>query len=179
MDLAGDLVLAKRCARGDESAMRILFDAHEPRLRALALRNLGNVQDAEEVAASTFIRFWKGASRYRGECPLRTFLTRICLNLIRDQARRVRPPALLELSECEAAVRWEESDEDSRGGLIRAGMLALPPDEREILTLYYIEDMSYDELCLIYEIGYDVLKTRLVRARKRLRVSIGAIDESF
>lgn len=179
MNLAEDVVLAKRCARGEESAMRILFDAHEPRLRALAARMLGNEQDGEEVAASTFIRFWRTAGKYRGDCPLRTYLTRICLNLIRDRARKFRPPAHILLSECEAAVLWEQGDEDSRADLIRSGLLALTVDEREILTLYYLDDMSYEELCRVYEVSYDVVKTRLVRARKRLRVSIGAIDESF
>jgi RNA polymerase sigma-70 factor (ECF subfamily) len=178
MNLAEDLVLAKRCARGEESAMRILFLAHEPRLRALATRTLGNEQDGEEVAASTFLRFWKTAGKYRGDCSLRSYLTRICLNLIRDRARKVKAPPQVQLSDCEAAIRWEEGDDDSRAELIRAGLLTLPIDEREILMLYYLEDKSYEELCNVYEINYDVLRTRLVRARKSLRHSIGALHET-
>lgn len=158
--------------------MRILFAAHEPRLRNLASRNLGSEQDGEEVAVATFLRFWKAAGKYRGDCPLRTYLTRICLNLIRDRARKSKPPPQVPLKDCESVLRWEIADEDGRGEIVRTGLLALSIEDREVLTLYYIEDMSYDELCLVYDIGYDVLRTRLVRARQRLRATIGAIDES-
>jgi DNA-directed RNA polymerase specialized sigma24 family protein len=56
---------------------------------------------------------------------------------------------------------------------IRSGFLMLLPEERELLTLYYLEDLEYEEICGVLGIGYDVLRTRLVRARKHLREIVG------
>src|SRR5580704_11029290 len=89
-DSAGDLALARRCASGDERALREVFEAHEPRLRKLLYRNLGNREDAEELAATTLVRFWRTAHRFRGSCSLKSYLTRIALNLCRDAGRRRR-----------------------------------------------------------------------------------------
>ena len=52
---------------------------------------------------------------------------------------------------------------------IREGMSALEADDRALLSLYYLDEWDYEEICEILGIGYDVLRTRLVRARKRLR----------
>lgn len=167
-----DLLLARRCAQGDERATRAVFDAHEPRLRALGRRLLGNAEDAEEVAATTFIRFWKHAGRYRGECSLRSFLTKICLNLIRD-AVRGRKPTAAETPGPSSVV----NNEDPLMDRIRDGLARLDQADQEILALYYFEDSSYEEIAETLGITYDVLRTRLVRARKRLKSAVGVDDE--
>lgn len=144
--------------------MRHVFDLHEPRLRALAHRMLANAQDAEEVSTSTFVRFWKTANRYRGDCSLRTYLTRITLNLARDELRR-RPKRSIDPPPSQGPSEL--------GDRIREAMPTLQQDDREVLALYYIEDWTYDEMCETLGIGYDVLRTRLVRARQRLRKAVG------
>ena len=161
-----DRDLARRCARGDERAMRCVFEAHEPRLRTLARRILSNPQDAEEVAVATFLRFWRAAGRYRGECSLKAYLTRITLNLAKDRLRRaplVIPPL--------------PAPESPLMDRIRDGMLCLEPEDREILALYYLEESSYEDLMETLGVSYDVVRTRLVRARQRLRRAVGAHDE--
>ena len=161
-----DRDLARRCAKGDERAMRCVFEAHEPRLRALARRILGNPQDAEEVAVATFLRFWRAAGRYRGECTLKAYLTRIALNLAKDRVRKVAP------SLAPPPVR-----ESPLADRIRDGMLRLEPDDREILALYYLEESTYEELMETLGVSYDVVRTRLVRARQRLRRAVEVDDE--
>ena len=165
-----DLAIARRCARGDERAMRAVFNEHEPRLRALAHRMLGNAQDAEEIASATFLKFWRGSESYRGDCSLRSYLTRIALNLIRDRVRR-RPPPIPPMPD-----DAPQHDEELMAR-INDGLLRLDSDDRELLALYYLDGNEYEEICQTLGIGYDVLRTRLVRARKRLRRAIGVDDE--
>lgn len=160
-DHSGDLELARRCAKGDERALREVFEDHEPRLRKLLFRNLGSREDAEELAATTFVRFWKSANRYRGLCSLKAYLTQIALNLCRDAERRRRPPIMQDQPLDEEEHPWAEA--------IRDGLLQLGQEDRELLSLYYLDEWDYHEICDSLGIGYDVLKTRLVRARKRLR----------
>jgi RNA polymerase sigma factor (sigma-70 family) len=160
-EFSPDRDLARRCASGDERAMRELFDVHEPRLRKLLYRNLGNREDAEELAASTFLKFWRTAHRFRGDCSLKAYLTRIALNLCRDRLRK-RPAAF-------ATIDQPGEVEHPLADRIRQGLTQLENEDRELLSLYYLEDWDYDEICATLGIGYDVLRTRLVRARKRLR----------
>ena len=160
-----DIDLARRCASGDERALREVFEAHEPLLRKLICRNLGSMEDAEELAATTFLRFWRSAHRYRGASSLRSYLARIALNLCYDAGRKRRtavvvPPPVTPEEEHPLAER------------IRQGMLLLDREDRELLSLYYLEDWDYNEICDSLCITYDVLRTRLVRARKKLRMTV-------
>jgi RNA polymerase sigma-70 factor (ECF subfamily) len=164
-DYSGDLDLARRCASGDERALREVFEAHEPLLRKLIYRNLGSVEDAEELAATALLRFWRSANRYRGSSSLRSYLARIALNLCHDAGRKRRPvvasdPALPPVEEHPLADR------------IRQGLLRLDREDRELLSLYYLDDWDYNEICDSLGINYDVLRTRLVRARKKLRSAV-------
>jgi RNA polymerase sigma-70 factor (ECF subfamily) len=154
--------------------MRQVFESHQPRLSAFALRLTGNPQDAEEIVVSTFLRFWRNAGRYRGDCSLKAYLTRICLNLSRDRMRRYRPTAVEEIA---PSPHWAQAGEDERLDLIHEAMKSLPTDDREILILYYLEESTYEELCASLGIKYEVLRTRLVRARKRLRARLGVEDD--
>lgn len=162
-----DRELARRCAAGDERALREVFDVHEPRLRKLLYRNLGSQEDAEELAATTFVRFWRTAHRFRGSCSLKAYLTRIALNLCCDAIRK-RPKQIEAGPQC-SAPRAQRPPVHPLAERIRVGLLRLERDDRELLSLYYLEDWDYEEICESLDITYDVLKTRLVRARRRLR----------
>ena len=164
-DNSGDRELARRCASGDERALREVFEAHEPLLRKLIYRNLGSREDAEELVATTFLRFWRSARHFRGTSSLRSYLTRIALNLCHDVVRKRKPTPILE----PAALPQEEHPLAER---IRQGLLRLEREDRELLSLYYMEDWDYNEICDSLGISYDVLRTRLVRARKKLRLIV-------
>jgi RNA polymerase sigma-70 factor (ECF subfamily) len=164
-DYGGDRELARRCASGDERALREVFETHEPLLRKLITRNLGSREDAEELVATTFLRFWKSARHYRGTSSLRSYLTRIALNLCHDASRKRRPVTIPE------PIEWPQ-EENPLADRIRQSLLQLEREDRELLSLYYLEDWDYQEICDSLGITYDVLRTRLVRARKKLRTLV-------
>ncbi len=161
-DRTRDRELARRCAAGDESALREILEDHEPRLRKLLYRNLGSLEDAEELAGTTLLKFWRSARGFRGACSLKSYLTRIALNLGRDQARRRRETVPV-------GADPKVAEEHPYLEKIRMGLLRLGPEDRELLTLYYLEEWDYGEIGDSLGITYDVIRTRLVRARKRLR----------
>ncbi len=150
----------RRCARGDEAALKRLVVAYQPLVFGLAKRYLGSAEDAEEVAVSTFLKAWKSAGSFRGECSVKAHLCKIAINLCRD--RPVRPVLVAE--PCA-----EGAGEDARIERVMAALQTLSAEDREVVVLYYLDEMEYSEICDALGIGYDVLKTRLVRARKRLR----------
>lgn len=158
-----EVALARRCAAGDERSIRCVFEEHEARIRAFARGMLGNEQDAEEVSVATFLQFYRTANRFRGDCSLKSYLTRIALNLVRDRVRKSKPPP---------GFVYVIGSTDKPSPLvdrIHEAMARLEPPDREILALYYLEETDYDELMEMLGVSYDVVKTRLVRARQRLR----------
>ncbi len=164
-DYSADLELARRCATGDERALREAFEAYESLLRKLIYRNLGSREDAEELVATTFLKFWKSAHHYRGISSLRSYLTRIALNLCHDASRKRRLSVVPEPA-------LPSQEEHPLAEPIRQGLLRLDREDRELLSLYYLEDWDYNEICDSLGITYDVLRTRLVRARKKLRLTV-------
>lgn len=161
-----DLIWVERCATGDERAMSYLVERYQGLVFGLSRRYLGNAEDAEEVAMSTFLKLWKSAAGFRGDCSVRAHLCRIALNICRDRPK----PRPLPLP-CPAP---EKSPQMER---ILAALTHLPSDDREIIVLYYLDELSYDEICQTTGLEYDTLKTRLVRARKRLRTLLELHNE--
>lgn len=123
---------------------------------------LGNEQDAEEISVATFLRFYRTAGKYRGDCTLKSYLTRIALNLARDRVRKRKPPDPVVLS-------GRAPNTNPLADQIHEAMAYLEPADREILALYYLEETEYEELMEMLGVSYDVVRTRLVRARQRLR----------
>jgi len=150
--------------------MRCVFEVHEPRIRSFARGMLGNEQDAEEISVATFLRFYRTAGRFRGDCTLKAFLTRIALNLTRDRLRKRKP--LLD----HAQLAPHNGPPNALADRIQEAMAYLEAQDREILALYYLEETEYEELMEMLGVSYDVVRTRLVRARQKLRKFLEATD---
>src|SRR5512147_259479 len=85
-----DEALMARVARGDEAAYRQLARRHVPVMLGLARRILGNAADAEDVAQEAMLRVWTHAPRWQPLAALRTWLTRVVVNLCLDRKRRAQ-----------------------------------------------------------------------------------------
>lgn len=163
---ADDLACARRCAEGDAAAFESLVRQYQGLLFGLAWRMLGDREDAEDAAVVAFERFWRKPRAYRGDCSLKAYLCRICLNHCATLRKRRRAPVLMPVAE-NGDERYEE---------ILCAISRMPAPEREVLVLYYLDDLTYEEIGAALEISYDVLRTRLTRARAKLRQGLG-IDE--
>jgi RNA polymerase sigma-70 factor (ECF subfamily) len=162
---AEDLAWARRCADGDAAAFESLVRKHQGLLVGLAWRVVGDREDAEDAAVVTFERFWRKPLAYRGECSLKAYLCRICLNHCATIRKRRRVPVF------PPAPKGDERFEE-----ILCAISRLPAADRDVLVLYYLDELSYEEIGAALDIGYDALRTRLTRARARLRQGLG-IDE--
>src|SRR5215471_4692206 len=85
-----DLTLVARAAGGDEDAFRALVTRHESAVARTATAMLGPGDDADDVGQETFIRLFRALPRFRGDAELRTYLTRIAVNLACDALERRR-----------------------------------------------------------------------------------------
>jgi RNA polymerase sigma-70 factor (ECF subfamily) len=176
-DTDHDIELIRRCAQGEEAALRELFARHAGMVFNLLYRMLGSRDDADELLPEVFLRVWRGASRFQQRANPVTWIYRIASNACIDRLRRRPALTSVSLEELEqgpepAAVLFDPdrrlilADEWSR---LQTGLLALAPEDRLLITLYHLQDRSYEEIQQITGLSYARLKSRLFRARQRLR----------
>jgi RNA polymerase sigma-70 factor, ECF subfamily len=180
-----DQELIRRCAGGDEPALRLLFDRYQGMVYNLLFRMLGSRDDADELVPEVFLKVWNGARRFQSRANPSTWIHRIAANTCIDRLRR-RPAApslsLEELADREelAAVPYDPTlslvREQERVQL-QTGLMALPPEDRLLITLYHLQERSYEEVREITGLSYALLKSRLFRARQRLREQYRKLEE--
>lgn len=171
--------LLRLCAEGESAALRELTRRYQGPLYRFLARLMGSEEDAEEAALEVFVRAWRNAPRFQYRAKVATWLYRIAVNIARDahSRKQARPKEVwIESNELqhlsvgsaeEDALRRVQRQEQSAS--LRQALEKLSPDDRLILVLYYLEDREYEEIQEITGLSYTVLKTRLARARRRLR----------
>ncbi len=174
-----DEALLKLCADGESSALRELVRRYQGPIFRFLARMMGSDEDAEDAALEVFVRAWKNAPRFQYRAKVATWLYRIAVNIARDahSRKKVRPKEVwLEDAELRyLSVGSAEEDalkqvsRDIQGQALRRALGRLSEDDRLILVLYYLEDREYEEIQAVTGLSYTVLKTRLARARRRLR----------
>jgi RNA polymerase sigma-70 factor (ECF subfamily) len=180
-----DADLVRLCRGKDREAQDALMELtrrfQAPLFRFL-LRLMGSKEDAEEAALEVFVRVWQHSGNFRHQASVSTWLYRIAANIARDHHSRrlVRPqsqswdtcsPSQLTSSnaETEAINRLHQGE---RTRILLQALETLSPDDRLVLVLYYLEQQEYAEMQAVTGWIYPVLKTRLVRARIRLRARL-------
>ena len=144
-----------------------LIDQHGDGILRLCLLYMGERPLAEDAFQETFLRAWRGLDGFRGESSTKTWLSRIAANVCRDMLRspwhRMRRKAksveeLCELPAPDAAPRRELAE----------AVRALPGRYREVIVLYYYEDMKLREIAALLRLPVPSVSTRLRRARAQL-----------
>jgi RNA polymerase sigma factor (sigma-70 family) len=150
----------------DES---VQFVACIPRLRRYARALVGNRAEADDLVQDTMERGWSKLSSWRRGSDMRAWLFGIMHNLYIDQIRKVRVPteAFNEdtpqpLTETNQANRLEVRD-------METALRMLPAEQREILLLVALEEMTYEEIGATLRIPMGTVMSRLSRGRERLR----------
>jgi RNA polymerase sigma-70 factor (ECF subfamily) len=186
-EAAHDAELVHRFLAGDESAFIEITARYREKIFSVAISLLRNRADAEEIVQDTFIRAYRGLKNFRGDSSLATWLHRIAVNLSRNRYwffyRRARHNTLsldcpitddnsadfseLIATEEPSPARAATATEFST--LVTTCMEQLEPSHREILTLRTILNHSYSEIASALGIEEGTVKSRIARARGRLR----------
>jgi RNA polymerase sigma-70 factor (ECF subfamily) len=168
--LGEDARLAALSAAGDDLAFQALYERHYGRVYALALGVLLDHDDASDAAQEVFVTVYRNIGRFDGRSRFTTWLYRVALNRCIQQARRLRPRKLREASFDEAGAQGAlvENARFCDDGLEQA-MSRLDPSDRAALVLFYWEDQSLQEIGRALGCSPNAAKTRLFRARARLR----------
>lgn len=173
--------LVVRARSGDLTAFNTLVLRFQDGVYGLTLRMLGDPDSAEDATQDAFIRAWQRFETYRGG-SFRAWLFTIAANRARDELRRRgrRPTSSLD----EARDDPDRADIDPVDGgptahevleqaelrnALEAALRTLPDDWREIVVLADVQGLDYTEVAAVTGIPVGTVKSRLSRARGRLR----------
>ncbi len=170
--------LIRRARDGDLPAFNALVEIHQNTVFGVVLRMIHDHARAEDLTQEAFISAHRNLRRYRGG-SFRAWLLRIAKNATLDELRRRkrRPEVSIDANVVtfqDTLPSPEQSPEDATlmgelGGLIAAGLATLPPDQRMAVVMVDVEGLSYDEAAEAMDASIGTVKSRLSRARSRMR----------
>ena len=173
-----DELLLKRAQRGDPEAFEALMGQMEALVWRVCWHYTGSREDAADCGQETMVRIWRGLSSFHFECAFETWVYRVaancCLDFLRKR-KREKAESLEPLREQgfdppdpapdteEQALRKEEH------ARLRDAVAALPEDQRDALVLTQLEGKSYEEAARLLETTEGTVKSRVARARDKLK----------
>ena len=154
-------IIAQVCA-GDTNAFEALVVAYQKQVYNLALRTVGNEEDAADMTQEVFLRAYRALGTFRGESKFSVWLYRLTTNVCIDflRSRRRHPTVSLTAS--------EDDDEQPQFDLPSDELDSLPDDARKILILRELNGLSYAEIGKVLHLEAGTVKSRLFRARRKL-----------
>lgn len=177
-----DLQLLRRSADGDESAFRALVDRHEQAVARVVTAMLGSGDDADDVGQETFVRLFRAKTDFRGDAQLRTYLTRIAMNLCCDVLdRRKRQSGWTRLTgsdddddvQLAAPETADAIEEAERNETLRQAVESLDAKHKAVVVLRILEDRSTRDTAALLGVPEGTVMSRLTRALGKLKVTLG------
>lgn len=172
----------RRVLDGDQEAFAELVTAYEKQVYNLCLRMCGNPEDARDLSQEAFVKAWRGLQFYQFEAAFSTWIYRLTSNVCIDFLRRKKrepqtmPPLQNENGEdVEPEVADSHPDPEEqllhreRQSQIAWAMGQLEPEFRQALTLRVIQELSYEQIAEIMELKAGTVKSRIARARWKLK----------
>ena len=168
-----DELLAVRCQLGEPDAFDALIARWHRPLWLYIRRMTGHDHEAEDVLQEVWLRVIRGIAKLRDGSRLRGWLFGIARRVLMDRLRRqyVAPP-LDDLDAVDPAADAEAIDREADLAALDLALDTLPLAERDLLTLFYLRDLSLAELAETLDVPVGTVKSRLFRARNLLRAAI-------
>jgi len=162
-----DAAVVARCLAGEHNAYEAIVSRYQKGLFNVALRMLGNYEDAKDATQTAFIKAYEHLDSFNPEQRFFNWLFRIlkneCLNSLRG--RRAAEPVSVGLA---ATNRADPVEERERHQAVQSALLTLSVEYREVVVLRHFTDLSYDEIAATLGIPAKTVKSRLYTARQQL-----------
>ena len=172
--------------QGDQEAITLLVEASQKPGYVICYRMIGNAMEAEDAAQEAFVKAITKLHTFDTSRPFRPWLFRVASNLCRDRLRRRKPTYSLDGMGEDGAWEWKagtainperQVEEQEQQAMIRRLLDTLSPKDRAVVTLFYWEDLSYEEIAQATDLTISAVKSRLFRARRALAEEMQALQE--
>jgi len=161
---------------GNRNAYALLVDEYKDRVYSLALGIVRNRELAEEIAQDAFVKAFGSLKKFRKEAGFSTWIYRITYNTAISELRKKKKTSQVaeeqfeNLASTQANEALAEADEkEARLEMIEKAVKELPPEEQLMVTLYYLEENSVQQISKVTGFSASNVKVKLFRLRKKLR----------
>ena len=167
-----DHVLMQRIAAKDVDAFSILVKRHTSYALTIACRIVSNREDAEEVVQDCFLKISRDPGKFEGNSKFSTWFYRVVSNAALSKIRKKSlDQESIDNSHFNIGSDSDQSrilEKEDQKKILKAALLRLSEDERELISLYYLNEYTQDELAEAFKIDKGALKVKLFRIRKKL-----------
>lgn len=169
-----DRALLEAHVAGDPNAFTILVERHRDRLWAVALRTLGEREEAADALQDALLSAFRSAGSFRGDAAVTTWLHRIVVNACLDRVRRRAARPSVPLGERDVAWPSDPQGQVDTRLTVRAALADLPPEQREALVLVDMEDLPVSRAAELLGVPEGTVKSRCSRGRTALAARLRA-----
>ncbi len=185
-----DVALITRILAGDEAAFESLIKKYQKQVHAQALRQIDDFQIAEDIVQETFLQVYQKLDTL--EDPklfpkwLHVIVNRRCIAWLRKNRLQTQPLEETDISEIETeaysrhiAEEHARTTAEAQRDLVKKLLAKLKESDREVITLHYFEEMTSSEIGEFLGVSENTVKSRLQRARQRLKKYEFMIQEAL
>ena len=172
-----DNELISRVLQGDHQAYAGLVNRYQNYVFTLTMRMIRNREEAEEVAQDVFIKAYKYLADFRGDAKFSTWLYTIVNNTCISFLRKKKPEihsldeerVFAKVDHQDLGFRADGVESKSKHQMVNEAISRLKPDDAAIITLFYKNEQTLEEIAGILNLEVNTTKVRLHRARARLK----------
>ncbi len=185
-----DVKLIQRILAGDENAFESLVQKYQRQVHTHALRKIGDFQIAEDITQETFLRVYQKLDTLNNPAQFSKWLyaivNHLCIAWFRKNRLQTQSLQEIHISETDEetysryiATEHAKAMAESQRDLVKKLMTTLKEDDREVITLHYFEEMTSSEIGETLGVPENTIKSRIRRARQRLRKYESMIREAL
>jgi len=170
-----DQLLIDAILAGETQSFGVLVERYKDLVFTLAIRMVKHREEAEEVSQDTFIKVFRSLNKFKGDSKFSTWIYKVayntCLDRLKKHKREQHVVAIDEYTEHQVMTidnALDAMEKEERKQAIQSCLEQLPSDDSALLTLYYFEDLSLDEIAKIVGLTANNVKVKLFRSRKKL-----------
>ena len=169
-----DFLLIRKMKQGDDNAFDLFVHKYYQEILSYCYHHCFDQTYAEDFTQETFIRFFTKLSDYHYKGKTLNYLYTIAGNLCKDYLKKTKEILLEENESLEENQAEENQTEQILNRVLIEQVLGQLPDEsREVLTLYYFQELKLTEISGKLQIGLPLVKYRLQKARRQLKELLG------
>lgn len=175
MAFINDQYYINQIIAGDTKVFSVLVNQYKDLVFTLAFKMLKNREEAEEVSQDTFIKVFNSLNKFKGDSKFSTWVYKITYNTCLDQLKKSKKDKQVvyiddfnnhQIKDIENIL--ENIDEQDRIRKIQECLQLLPHEDAFLLTLYYFDDQSLEEIAKVIDSNANNVKIKLYRSRKKL-----------
>lgn len=176
-----ELLLVQEIRSGDLAAFDRLIKSYQKLVIHIIARVVPKTEDRDDLAQDVFIKVFKGLGSFKFECKLSSWIGRIAYNSALNFSAKKRMATFSDLESTDFGADSFAGNAPSplaqaeRGDLakrLQAEIEKLPSQYKVVITLYHIDQLTYDEIAEIMKLPMNTIKSHLFRARKQLKNSL-------